>query len=128
MRYQPAPVPQHAAALMEFLARELRRISTALSAGFTTLLVRTVTATSTVTASDEVIIVDATAGAVTIALPPVLLNRGRHIRVKKIDATANAVTLNGYDTETIDGSLTLATTTQYARFELVAGTSEWHVL
>jgi hypothetical protein len=127
MSYIPGPVPQSLPAVLEYLSRELQRISAAFnSSGL--LLVRQISTTTTVSQSDEVITVDATGGAVTVALPPIARARNRHLYVKKIDASANAVTVNPFGSETVDGAATVSTTTQYGGFELVAGSTEWHLL
>ena len=63
-----------------------------------TMPVRTVTANYTVVLSDGVIFVDASAGPVTITLPlassAIVNGQGQRVRVKKIDTTANAVTIS----------------------------------
>jgi hypothetical protein len=46
-------------------------------------------------ADDDILLVDAASGAVTINLPTASLNKGRRIRVKKIDTSTNLVTLAG---------------------------------
>lgn len=57
-------------------------------------------------ASDDVLLVDASAGAASIALPPALLAHNHIYYVKKIDATASIVTLNPDGAEQIDGMST----------------------
>lgn len=44
---------------------------------------------------DEVLLVDATDGAVTVLLPIAIDNQGRVITIKKIDSSANFVTVDG---------------------------------
>lgn len=66
-----------------------------------------VTATYTVLPTDEIVRVDATAGAVTINLPLATdFPEGKPLVIKKYVVTVNAVTLDGNGTETIDGALT----------------------
>lgn len=69
----------------------------------------TITADYTVTPADDVITVDATAGNVTITLPPpsTFTNSNMPLYIKKIDASANSVTING----NIDGSLSVILST-----------------
>lgn len=86
------------------------------------------TSAYTVAVADEVITVDATSGAVTITLPALSGNLGRWIIVKKIDASGNAVTLDGNASENIDGATTKVLAAQYAHTTIVAGASEWHVI
>lgn len=85
-------------------------------------------ATFTIGTGHGVYPVDATAAAVTANLPTAASNKGRRITVKKVDASANAVTLDGSGAETIDGAATLATTTQWAAFTIVSDGSGWLVV
>lgn len=70
-----------------------------------------------VLASDETIRGNAVGGAITITLPTPTL--GRRLTGKKIDASANAVTLNA-GTHTIDGAATLVLAAQW-NFAIVEG-------
>lgn len=74
----------------------------------------TVTAAYTVPAGVGLVRVDATSGGVTVTLPPAANWPGREIYIKKIDASGNAATLARAGSDTIDGSTSAATTTQYA--------------
>lgn len=87
--------------------------------------VRTVTASSNVLGTDYLILADATAGAVTIALPKAADSLGRILTVKKLDASVNAVTLDGDGTETIDNAATVAITTQYGSVRLLCDGLAW---
>lgn len=87
---------------------------------------RTVTATPTFAANDCLINVNATGGAVTVNLPA--LSAGRVFRFKKLDVSANTVTIDGNGSETIDGAATYVLTTQYESVEIIGGASEWHVV
>lgn len=88
----------------------------------------TTAATVTVDGSASLYLVDATAGAVTVNLPAVVSSKGRIITVKKIDASANAVTLDGAGSETIDGATTLATTTQWVAFQIWCDGTAWYAI
>jgi hypothetical protein len=67
----------------------------------------TKTSTATLTLSERLIQVNATSGAVTINLPgAATAGNGQMITVKKNDASANAVILDGNRGETIDGATT----------------------
>ncbi len=68
----------------------------------------------TVTSQDEVVIVDATSGAVTITLQSAATRGGNPLKVKKIDNTANAVTITRAGSDLIDGATTYVLGTQYA--------------
>lgn len=80
--------------------------------------------------NDGLVLVDASAGPVTITLPPVSQCRNEPpFRVKKIDATANAVTIVGYDGDEIDqdpaGTTLLA---QYQSKDFKRGDAEWWIV
>lgn len=86
------------------------------------------TAAYTLGWSDELVLVDATAGAVTITLPPAAQSRGQRVVVKKTDASGNAVTVDGSGAETIDGAATAALAAQYDSVDIQSdGTSWWKV-
>ena len=81
----------------------------------------------------DLYLVDATSGAVTVTLPAVAdvtsaNNEGRPLWVKKVDASVNAVTLDGDGSETIDGATTKALSSQYDVCCVVCDGTEWHVL
>ncbi|MFB6805472.1 hypothetical protein [Streptomyces sp. NPDC056387] len=78
----------------------------------------------TVTSFDEVITADATSGAFTITLPTAV-GRARRVVVKKIDASANAVTIDGAGSELIDGQLTRTLSAQGNAVTLVPSGSGW---
>lgn len=92
--------------------------------------VRTVTANYTVLLSDGTIFVDCTAGPVTITLPTaasaIVNGQGQRVRVKKIDTTANAVTITATGGQ-IDGAASAVISTPYNVFEFspIPGTANW---
>ncbi len=88
----------------------------------------TKTAAYTATDSDTVILCDATAGAFTVTLPTAVGRTGRVFYIKKIDATVNAITLDGDGAETIDGGTTQVISIQYNALKLISDGSEWHIL
>ena len=51
----------------------------------------------------------------------------RPILVKKVDASGNAVTIDGAGSDTIDGALTIALSTQYEAVELWCDGTNWWV-
>lgn len=108
--------------------RLLTIAATAVTGGALVLETRTITATGSPTADDYLILVDASAGAVTVNLPAAASSAGRIFQCKKKDASANAMTLDGNGSETIDGAGTLATTTQYTSFTVICDGTEWWVL
>ena len=86
-----------------------------------------VTTSQTLDSSAVVWWVDATAGAVTLTLPPVESGLRRY-EIKKMDASANAVTIDGDGSETIDGATTLVLSSQYDAVRLVHDDTEWGVM
>jgi len=76
---------------------------------------------------DKIVLVDATAGPVTITLlASATAGDGFRLVVKKVDSSANAVTVDGTASETIDGATTSTLSTQYDSVNLVSDGSNWH--
>ncbi len=92
------------------------------------LAVRAITAHRTLTAQDSVILADATSGVITVTLPASSGLSGRLYFIKKTDAGANAVTIDGNASETIDGATTVALSSQYDARLIVCDGSNWHVI
>lgn len=90
--------------------------------------IRTITASATLGANDYTVLANAASGAVTVTLPAASTVTGQTFHVKKIDATANAVTLDGNGAETIDGAATKATTTQWASYSVQSNGTGWFIL
>jgi len=88
---------------------------------------RAITASGSALAGDFLILADATAGAVTVTLPPVASSLGALIVVKKTDASANAVTVDGSGAETIDGATTQALAAQYDAVTVVCDGIAWWI-
>ena len=63
--------------------------------------------------SEGVICVDATSGALALKLPAAT-GSGRFLRIKKVDASANAVTVTPNGTDKVEGASTVALSSQYA--------------
>jgi hypothetical protein len=82
----------------------------------------------TVLAADYTIRCNCVSGAITVALPEAT-GSGRILNIKKIDASANAVTVDGYSTNTIDGAATVDIGTQYANMQIQdAAAGVWDIL
>lgn len=92
------------------------------------LPIATKTAAYTALVTDYTLLVDAIAGAVIITLPAAASHLGRIYNIKKIDASANAVTIDGNASETIDGALTQSTTTQWFSFQIQSNGTSWFIL
>jgi hypothetical protein len=87
-----------------------------------------ITSAETVVAADEntVYLANATSGAFTVTLPAVAgLPAGWRVSVIKTDSSANAVTIDGNASETINGAATIALNRQYEHVSLVTNGSAW---
>ena len=82
----------------------------------------------TATATDYTILCNASGGAFTITLPAAASHTGRIYHIKKIDSSANAVTVDGNASETIDDGLTAVLTVQYESITIQSDGSEWWIL
>ena len=79
-------------------------------------------------AGETVILCDATSGNITITLPAASGVSGRLYVVKKTDASANTVTIDGSGSETIDGATTVALASQHHYRGIVSNGSNWFVV
>lgn len=83
--------------------------------------------TANYTASyEDVVLADATTGAITVALPLAKINK--RVNVKKVDASGNNVTIDGNGAQTIDGTLTKIITTQYDSITMISDGSNWFII
>lgn len=87
--------------------------------------VSTKTTAYTITLGDDVVLVDATSGAITITLPLVAPYVGIAYTIKKIDSSANAVTVDGNGAETIDGAATASLAAQWDTVTVVSNGTAW---
>jgi len=88
-------------------------------------IVTTTSVSYSVTAIDAFIKANATSNAITVNLPAVSTSTGREITIKKIDSSANIVTLDANGSETIDGSTTKTITLQYESATIVCDGTSW---
>lgn len=70
--------------------------------------------------SDYVVLVDATSGAITVTLPPAADFEPYKITVKKTDVSANAVTVEGNASETVDGAANTSLASQWDTVTVVS--------
>lgn len=91
------------------------------------LAAATKTADYLLTATDDIILADATSVAITLALP-VASSRTRPYYIKRINGGANAVTIDANGAETIDGDLTAVLVAQWTSVTLVSDGTKWAVL
>jgi hypothetical protein len=85
----------------------------------------TKTANYTLTAADGTIRGDATGGAFTLTLPTAVGISGRMYSAKKVDATANVVTVATTGGETIDGAATASLAVQYSSLSFRSNNVNW---
>jgi len=88
-------------------------------------VVVTKTSTYTATDDDDVILCDATSGVFTIDLPTAVGRSGKSYVIKKIDSTANAITVDGDSGETIDGATTSSLSSQWDYLTIVSDGTNW---
>ena len=93
----------------------------------TTRSVRSVTANTTLGNADDVVLVDASGGAVTITLPPAA-TATKEFCIKKIDTSGFVVTVDGDGSETIDNGTTVLLATPYDAIRVTSDGSEWWIL
>lgn len=89
---------------------------------------KTITADHSMTWADEVLLVDASGGAVTVTLPDPAAYPDVWITIKKIDSSSNAVTINPHGSETIDGAASQSLSTENAFLTLVSDGTNWYVV
>lgn len=90
--------------------------------------IQTQTANYTATEDDDVILCDATGGAFTVTLPPAADVEGLKLYLKKIDASANAVTIDADGAEVIDGSLTQSLAARWQSVTIVSNSAAWWII
>jgi hypothetical protein len=81
----------------------------------------------TVADTDETILCNAAAGAMTINLPSAVQS-GRKITVNKIDTSSNAITVDASGIQTISGDLTQVLLTYRASITMIADGSNWWLI
>jgi hypothetical protein len=105
------------------------RIATYLQGGGATRgTYRSVTATGNVVSGDYLIIADATAGAITMTLPPAALLSGRIYVFKQINSGANAVIVDPSGAETIDGAATYTLSAQWNSVTIMSNGTAWFII
>ena len=95
---------------------------------FNTPVTVPVTASYTIPQNVHWIPVDASGGAVTITLRPASKTKCQRFTVKKIDSSANAVTVDGDGSETIDDATTAVLSAQYESICVMSDGSEYWVV
>lgn len=80
------------------------------------------------TADDRTILMDASGGARTVTLPLAATSNRVVLTIKKIDSSANAVTIDGNGAETIDGAATQVLAAQWDSFTIQCNGTAWFIL
>lgn len=78
-----------------------------------------------VDANHDVYLCDCASGAITVNLPLAADSKKRRLDIKKIDSSANVVTIDGSGAETIDGALTIELDVQYESVTLITDGLAW---
>jgi hypothetical protein len=118
---------------VEYAFDRIRRLASDVSliGGLASLLFppTTVAVDTTLNAMHGYVLVDCSGAARTITLPPSgSTTTGRVYIVKKVDTTANAMTIDGDGTDTIDDSATISTTVSETSFMLINhGAGAWGI-
>ena len=86
----------------------------------------TVTTDTTLTSTTRAVLANATSGNVTLTLPALLA--GDVFDLKRLDASANDVTVATPGAETIDGAATLSIPSQYLSFTLLCDGTNWYLI
>lgn len=86
------------------------------------------TADYTVTANDEIILVDSSGGLVTLTLPAVSGLSGKTYTIVKTDAAAIAVVIDGNSAELISGQLTQAIQEQFGVMRIICDGTAWYII
>ena len=80
-------------------------------------------------ATDNVILGNSTSGSLTITLPDATKSHvGQQYVIKKIDSSANTITVATTSSQTIDGTSSLALNVQYEAVEVATDGSNWYVI
>ena len=96
--------------------------------------VKSITGNYTAAWSDTVLLVNASGGNITITLPDSGFvaspkdEMGKLFYIKKVDSSANTVTIDGYSAQTIDGVATYVINSQYDSVTLVSDGSNFHIV
>ena len=93
-----------------------------------TTAISTQTASYTVTGSDSVVLADASTTSLTITLPAAASFTGYRFSIKRIDGSANTVTIGRTGSDTIDGATSLTLDQQYTALTVVSNGSGWYIL
>ena len=86
------------------------------------------TAAYTLTATDSVLLADATSAAITVTLPSAVGIAGRQYTIKRVNSGSNNVTLTTTSGQTIDGATTKTLGAQFSYTTLVSDGTGWQIV
>jgi len=107
---------------------DVARWSTTYTKGIATDVETFTAASDTLDAKNNVALCDCTSNNITINLPAASTASGLQYHIKKIDSSANTVTVDGNGAETIDGATTKTISTQYDSITIVSDGSNWFII
>lgn len=81
-----------------------------------------------VASNENIMLCDATSAGFTATLPTAVGHEGQTYTFKKIDSSANVVTIATTSSQTIDGVTTQALSTQYESITLVSNNANWFII
>lgn len=89
---------------------------------------KVITYSGSVPDNANLLLVSASAAAVTVTLPAAAKSLNRTLHIKKTDSSVNAVTIDANASETIDGALTKSLTAQWQVLSIICDGTAWFVL
>ena len=90
--------------------------------------IATKTANYTLTTTDFTVLGNASGGAITLTLPTAVGVSGQIYTLKKIDSSANVVTIATTSAQTIDGQSSYSLSLQYAGVQVQSNNSNWVII
>ena len=87
-----------------------------------------ISSATTLSETHHVVLCNASGGAFTVTLPASSGVLGRIYHIKKTDSSANAVTVDGNSSETIDGGTTATISTEFESIMIICDGSNWHII
>ena len=90
--------------------------------------IATKTANYTLTTTDFTVLGNASTGAITLTLPTAVGVSGQIYTLKKIDSSANVVTIATTSAQTIDGQSSYSLSLQYAGIQVQSTNSNWVII
>lgn len=89
--------------------------------------IRTMTSSAAMAPTDDVVLVNASSGNVTVTLPNPALVAGKLLMFKRVDSgTSYYGYINQYASETIDGAASLTLTRQYQVLKVISDGTNWY--